>query len=372
MKHSCKRKERCSVKFIQNAVLRLIAWLYGKITEIRNHLFDTSKLPQVNLPVPVVSVGNLSVGGTGKTPFVISLAQVFQNEGFRVGIITRGYGRISKNQVLVSQGNGPLVTALESGDEPYLIAIKTRQVVIISDADRVAAARRAIQVFDCNLILADDGFQHRHLARNLDIVLWDAYDNPVTARLLPLGRMRESWESLKRADLLIITRCESIPEHFHSFFRSWQPDLSLFQLDPLVKRLWNPVMDTTFNQELLVEQRLFVFCALGNPTQFFDTVQHFSPKKMVTRAFRDHHKYTATEIRQLVTEAKLNSCNFILTTAKDYYNFPMPAPELDNLIIVDIEIAISENLWQEIQQRLSPTDDSASDSFTQQLQLPFA
>ncbi|MCK4715801.1 MAG: tetraacyldisaccharide 4'-kinase, partial [Candidatus Marinimicrobia bacterium] len=189
------------------------SWLYRFITGLRNCLFDKSIIKETRFHVPVIAVGNITLGGTGKTPFVIALSSFLESKGYKVGMITRGYHRKSKGQIIVKDGKSILASPQEAGDEPYLIARKSRNTVIIADADRVEAARCAIEKYHCTVVIADDAFQHRYLARDLNIVLWDSYNDPAEEAVVPSGRLRESWQGLCRADMLLVTRTANLPQH---------------------------------------------------------------------------------------------------------------------------------------------------------------
>jgi tetraacyldisaccharide 4'-kinase len=173
--------------------------LYGAVSALRNTLFDRGVLPLRRLEQPVVSVGNLSVGGSGKTPFVIALGELLKARGIRFDVLSRGYGRKTRG-VLVVEKNG---AAADFGDEPLLIARRLGVPVIVGES-RYAAGRIAEQKFESQLHILDDGFQHRSLARDFDMVLMTERD--LDDRLLPSGRLREPLSSLARADAIVLTR----------------------------------------------------------------------------------------------------------------------------------------------------------------------
>ena len=339
---------RLSIKAIFKLFLNIIAFPYMIATSIRNWLYDKNILKTEKLSVPVISVGNITAGGTGKTPFVISLSISLQNSGYKVGIITRGYIRKGKDQIIVSTGKGPLVSPHISGDEPHLIACKTKDAVIIADRDKVAAGKTAIDKYNCTILIMEDGYQHRRLSRDLNILLWDAYSNPYKEKVLPAGKLRESWHGLKRASLLVFTRTDNFPTDCEKFFREKRPDLKQYCSPISIEKIVIASSGNTLNLEDLKELSIFAFCGLGNPQQFFDTVKIFNPSKLITKKFHDHHKYIEKEIGSLIEDAKSNNCGYLITTEKDSINFPEGLPKIDNLLLVCISLEIEENLKKEI------------------------
>jgi len=339
---------RLSIKSVLQLVLRIAAFPYMIATSIRNWLYDKNIFKIEKLSVPVISVGNITAGGTGKTPFVISLSKTLQRNGYKVGIITRGYRRKGKAQIIVSTGKGPLVSPHISGDEPHLMAYKTKDAVIIADRNRIAAGKTAIEKYNCTILIADDGYQHRHLSRDLNILLWDVYSNPYKEKILPAGKLRESWSGLKRASLLVFTRTDTIPDSYKRFFREKRLDLKQYCSPISIEKIVNASSGNTLNLEDLKGHSIFAFCGLGNSHQFFGTIKKLDPSKIITRKFRDHHKYNEKEINSLIEDAKSNNCEFLITTEKDAINFPEGLPKIANLLILDISLEIEENLKKEI------------------------
>ena len=157
------------------AIATLAAWLYDKVVTLRNLLFDHGVLRIHRLNCPVISVGNLAIGGTGKTPMVVWLASLFSQEGYRVGIVSRGYGGVESGRVIVvSDGENILPEQTISGDEPLMLARRLSGIPVLCSTKRVRAGKAAIEKFNCNALILDDGFQHRYLARDLDIVMLDS------------------------------------------------------------------------------------------------------------------------------------------------------------------------------------------------------
>ena len=181
------------------------SFLYGTAVALRNWLYNRGIKVSHRLDCRVISVGNLSVGGTGKTPMVECFARRLHGDGRGVAILSRGYRGKGKGTVIVSDGVNLLVDDRYAGDEPYLLASRLRSVPVIVNRDRVKGAEKALHRFHSKYLILDDGFQYRRLQRDLDVVLVDFQSSP--QRLLPAGPLREPWRNLRRADLIFLTKC---------------------------------------------------------------------------------------------------------------------------------------------------------------------
>src|SRR6185503_18299461 len=197
---------------MKSIVLSPLSLLYGAVTRTRLSLYRRGTFVTTKLDRPVVSVGNITTGGTGKTPLVEWVSKTLATHGKKVCILTRGYGRKDPHlQVIVSDGYSILSSPNEAGDEPYLLANNLKGLAaVISSADRIAAGQEAINDFGSDCFVLDDGFQHLRLARDLNIVTIDATNPWGGGSLLPYGRLRESREGLSRADCVVITRCDQV------------------------------------------------------------------------------------------------------------------------------------------------------------------
>lgn len=337
-----------------------LSQLYRLIMDLRNFLYDHSVLKIITLPVPVIAVGNITLGGTGKTPLVIALSSFLESKGFKVGVVTRGYRRKSKGQVVVKDGTAILASPSEAGDEPYLIACKTGNIVVIADANRVAAARRAIKKYHCNVLIADDAFQHRALARNIDIVLWDSYSEPAKEAIVPAGRLRESWRGLRRADILLITRTTEISDPIRSFFQKKQSDLFIDALPLSIGKIIHYNSGEEIAPEKIRNKKVLGFCGLGNPDQFFATIGYLNPASITENTFHDHHKYSEGDLNGLVRESIEKRCEYLITTEKDAMNFPASAKTITNLLILQISSCLNEKIKAAIIQKLPPVSDKFS------------
>lgn len=314
------------MSLLRECALAPFAVVYGAATRARLLLYRGGLLAVERVGVPVISVGNITAGGTGKTPLVEWLARAVAREGRRVCILTRGYGRAeTSRRVLVSDGEHVLADAREGGDEPRQLAESLRGLAaVISDADRVAAARWAIKNLRSEVFILDDGFQHLRIARDLNILTLDATAPWGGAKLLPRGRLREPLGEMKRADLIVITRAELAGDLAALRARAeslsgGRPVLSARTATRGINPLANsPTVATRSGHETnTIPQPLAAFCAIGNAQAFFAHARNEGLELCDTRAFADHHAYTQGEIDDCVREAMRRGARGLLTTQKD-------------------------------------------------------
>ena len=261
---------------------------------LRNKLYDRGAFKVHKLSKPVVSIGNISVGGSGKTPFVITLGGLLKERGIEFDVLSRGYGRNSKETVMVDPEGSPN----QFGDEPLLIARKLRIPVIVG-ANRYQAGLLAEAKFpQGKLHLLDDGFQHRRLHRDFDIVLVQPADFEDT--LLPVGRLRESFSALRRADATVVQPETNLPQRYRNITAVWRARKNI--------------------QFLLPMSRVVAFCGIARPQQFFSGLRKLGMELADTIAFRDHHRYSQSDVDRLVQIKTRSQAKGFITTEKDAIN----------------------------------------------------
>lgn len=296
--------KRGPLAILQRFGLFLLSLGYGLAVRVRNNLFDRGWKTSHKSSIPVVSVGNLTVGGTGKTPCVEYLARWFRERDYRVTLISRGYGS--------EQGRNDEAMVLEENlpDVPHL-----------QGADRVEMARIAVEELESELIVLDDGFQHRRLARNLDIVLIDCTNPWGYGHLLPRGLLREPLSGLRRAGIVLLTRADLVDEESRERIRTRVKRFS--EKIPIVLSTHKPVHLVDADNEvtelsLLRTTPVAGFCGIGNPTAFRQTLEELGANIVDFREFPDHHQYTQTDIEDLRGWARRQATECVLvTTQKD-------------------------------------------------------
>lgn len=298
---------------------------YGKITNFRNALYEKGVFESFSLGAKTISVGNITVGGTGKTPLVALVAEILAETGEKVCIISRGYGRQNpKSRVLVSDGQKVLAEAKFAGDEPFELAGKLLgKAIVISDANRVAAAKWARENFKITAFVLDDAFQHRRAKRDLNVVCIDATNPFGNRKMLPLGILREPLENLKRADLIVITRANLVDE---KEIKSLKSEINNYASCPIftAKNVVSEITELSdFNSVSKIANRksnitnAFAFCALGNPNNFFEQLRRENLDLIAAETFPDHHFYAQKDVEKIEKAAREKSAEILLTTAKD-------------------------------------------------------
>ena len=283
---------------------------------------------QRTLDVPVIGVGNLTMGGTGKTPCVLLLAELLKSSGRKPGILTRGYARSSPQRQL-TLAPGATVSAGRSGDEPQIF-LRSGLAPVGIGADRFEAGRVLCRDFDVDVLLLDDGFQHARLARNLDIVLIDALEPFGRGGVFPLGRLREPFAALARAGVVVITRSgfSDLAPAIEREIRRWNPKAPIFraEVQPLA---W---VDHANGVENALDPRPFeragMFCGLGNPLAFRRTLERMGVEPVDWVEFEDHHSYRRREVRHLAQQFLARGATALVTTEKDAVNLCEAWPEL--------------------------------------------
>lgn len=293
-----------------------LSWLYGIITSLRNTCYDKGLFSVRSVGVPTVSVGNLSVGGTGKTPLVEYVARVLVKEGKKVAVVSRGYRRNSRGLRVVSDGARIQLAPEESGDEPFQIAENIAGAVVVVDEQRTRGALHAASHYDADVILLDDGFQHRSLARDFDIVVLNARER--WSPLLPTGRRREGLSGLRRADTLVFSHCSGTEEvtRLGDQLRSYT-EAPIFCTRFIVEDVREVTSGNSVPAEQLKNKSAVAFCGIGNPESFRQTLLELGVQVISFVRFSDHHWYRGRDLIPIVREVERTGADWILTTQKD-------------------------------------------------------
>jgi tetraacyldisaccharide 4'-kinase len=320
--------------------LRLVECPYTWAVNMRNRQFDSGRRPAVKVGVPVVSVGNLTLGGTGKTPAVEWIAQWFSRRGPRVGLVSRGYKSAAGNK----------------NDEAMELEQRLPDVPHLQNPDRVAAAQAAISDAKCQLLVLDDAFQHRRIARDLDIVLIDASEPFGFEHLFPRGTLREPLAGLARAQYALLTRADLVDiaerSRIRSIAKSYAPNVAwgecrhapmhLLSADGKVQPL-----------DSLRSQPIAAFCGIGNPAAFRETLKQCGYNVAAFREFPDHHRYSESDIAELSRWAEAQDAAAVVCTHKDLVKINAATLSGKPLfaVVIGLEFLAGE---QELEQLLKP------------------
>ncbi len=302
-------------------LLQALALPYGAVAAIRASLYRHGWLPTRKLPCRVISVGNLTVGGTGKTPIVIFLTEWLLAQGKCVAVLSRGYRRTSRSsRVLVSDGRKLLAGPAEAGDEPYLIAQRCPKAIVAVGTDRYALGRWVLAQYPIDCVVLDDGFQHLSLHRDVNLLLVDATDARGLEAVVPAGRLREPLVAATRATALLLTRAD----------RNVDPEPVLQR----IRQAGGPVEDPvriSFKPEQLVnvangnmeaptrfaDRTAIAFSGIANPASFHAALEGLGLKVVEAIVFPDHHAYTQADLEDLRRRARQSGVEILITTEKD-------------------------------------------------------
>ncbi|MGH9242061.1 MAG: tetraacyldisaccharide 4'-kinase [Vicinamibacterales bacterium] len=281
--------------------------IYGGVARFRRSWYDRRPASRIRLSRPVVSVGNLVTGGSGKTPVVAAVAAVLSRHGHRPAILSRGYGRSRRAPaiVVVTEGTGPLVPVEQSGDEPQMLARDIRGVPIVVAADRARAGQAAIDRFDSTVLILDDGFQHLRLERKIDLLVLSSAD--LAEKLLPSGRLREPVSAARAADAVLAYGSAADAEQLagrvgveHSFCVTprYLPLLALHGVLP-------------------ADKRVAAVAGIARPQRFFDALRKQGYDLVCEFTFPDHHWFTTADVREIEAKVRELGASAVVTTAKD-------------------------------------------------------
>ena len=335
-----KERRSLGITFLRS-LATVAAWLYNKGVTLRNLFFDNGVLKIHRLSCPVISVGNLAMGGTGKTPMVVWLARFFSQEGCRVGIVSRGYGGVESRRVtIVSDGENIRADQGNSGDEPLMLARQLSGIPVLCSTKRVRAGKAAIEKFDCNLLILDDGFQHRYLARDLDVVMLDSRGPYGSDRVFPRGKMREKAAALARAHVLVLSRfdgSEAAEKHSDNLRRQW-PEKTVVTAFHRPMRIFSAADNRERPPRSLMGSRLAAFAGIFQPDDFFQSLHNLGARLVYTAALPDHYPLTSDLLASLAREASRFRPEFWITTEKDWARLPKVVPQGMELWVMAMEI----------------------------------
>lgn len=310
---------------LARALLYPPAKLYELAVSARIVAYRRGLLKTYELNAPVISVGNLSVGGTGKTPCVAFIAKCLRDAGHQVAILSRGYKRATRGRVEVSDGKEILCSARESGDEPFLLAQLCPGVRVVVDRDRFAAGRWLESRAPISVFILDDAYQHLRLARDLNLALIDASEPLAQARMVPFGRLREPLIGLQRADAVIVTRSDqpfdkaSLTETIKKHTQPNRPILFARHEMTQLRRLES---EESIGLAEFAQKPVAAISGIAKPERFNEDLRKAGMRIVMRRDFEDHHRYSAEEFAAIVRDATSAAAEVIIVTEKDATNLP--------------------------------------------------
>lgn len=330
------------MKFLRLILYPLVP-VYGCIIRIRNWFFDKLIFKPQKVNASVISVGNITVGGSGKTPLVIYLSSLLKSEGRKVGVLSRGYGRKSKGYLLVSKNSQILTSVDLCGDEIYQTVLECSVPAAVCE-NRVLGANRLIKETDIDTIVLDDAFQHRWIARNINLLICEQRFllncSFMNQRLLPTGIMREPFDSIKRADAVIINRKfskhEDIPHSLQKYFNNKKIFTAYYVSVGFVdvkKKLNYSIQDFEGQKSLVVS-------GVANPVSFINALKQTNVDTQNQIIFRDHKYYTLKEVQRIRKEFYSTNSHSVVTTEKDAVKLSKYSKELDDIDIFYLKIKI--------------------------------
>jgi tetraacyldisaccharide 4'-kinase len=350
------------MKFLK-ILLAPFVFLYGSIINVRNLFFDKAVFKSEKVNAKVISVGNINIGGSGKTPLVIYVTNLLKNSGYKVGVLSRGYGRKSSGYKLVSKGDAILTSVEECGDEIYHTALECKVAAAVSE-NRVKGANKLIEETKIDSIVLDDAFQHRWIVRDIDLVIIDqSFINNksfFTHNLLPAGDLREGFESLKRADAIIINRKFLDREEINSEMKNHFDGRNIFTSYYKAISFVDAMRKIEYSLDDFKGQESLVVSGIANPQSFLNVLGKVHVNTQNKMIFRDHKNYTFKEVQQIRKQFYTTNSHSVVTTEKDAVKLSRFNREFDDVDIFYLKINLCMDDEESFKQYLINKLKSAS------------
>ena len=330
--------------------MNLLSRIYYTLSYLERKFFDIFYFLKYRTKAKVISIGNLSMGGTGKTPVLFEVIRQIQKQkpDLKLMVLTRGYRCPYENSFyeLYGKGNHPF----ELTDEALMLNRRFPNIPVMVGKNRHHAAIIGEMRFKPDLILLDDGFQYRRLYKDIEVLLWDAMSTVEEAQLIPFGRLREPVERLKQANIILLTRCESASEEQINFWMNWleekAPNIPIIKTTTKCEKIYK--YDNK-SSNLDKETKFLAFSAIGRPESFYAQIEQLGYKVVIKKEFRDHHRFSDKELEDLLLEAKKENLSLICTE-KDAIKIKSDiANKMDlNILRIKAEVDFDENYWLKI------------------------
>ena len=315
-------------------VLKVFSYLFGAVVAIRYFLYSTGILRHYPLGIQVISVGNVTAGGTGKTPVTEIFARTLAAEGRKVAILSRGYRRkeapwwrrmftqVVDPPLVVSDGKRVLLDSATGGDEPYMLASNLPGVAVIVDRNRVKAGRYAVKRLGCDTLILDDGFQYQRLKHSIEVVLVDSTNPFGNGNLLPRGILREPVRHIRRADIIFLTKCRGDVSAVKEEIRKYNTKAEIVECNHTPKVLRDVWSREEFPLEWLKGKTVCTLSGIASPKGFENSLRHLGSKVVWCERYADHHRYESSEVLYALNRTADMGADALVTTEKDAVRFP--------------------------------------------------
>lgn len=326
-------------------LLSITSWAYELIIKLRLFLYQKNIAKSHRLPCMVISIGNIVLGGTGKTPLTIYLAELLKRLGLKVVILSRGYmGAAEQKGGLVSDGRQFFMTPIDAGDEPFMMAGILNGIPIFVGKNRFENGRIAMERFQPDVILLDDGFQHLQVKRDIDLVLLDHVNPLGNGHLIPRGPLREPVTALARGDAFIVTRSDHPSNNFSNLLKNQIKHTPIFKSRhvPCIRHVLGRNTDNSINPAIIKEKKVFAFSGIAKNHDFRNSLKGFEFVLTGFAEFPDHHSYQKNELAAICRKAKELKADFLVTTEKDFSKISDAADWPLPLIVIGVDISFDD------------------------------
>ncbi len=314
--------------------LKVFSFLFGSVVAVRYFLYRTGVLRRYPLGIQVISIGNVTAGGTGKTPVTEIFARTLAAEGRKVAILSRGYRRkeapwwqrvftqVVEPPLVVSDGKRVLLDSATGGDEPYMLASNLPGVAVIVDRNRVKAGRYAVKRLGCDTLILDDGFQYQKLKHSIEVVLVDSTNPFGNGNLLPRGILREPIRNIRRADIIFLTKCRGDVSAAREEVRKYNTTAEIVECNHAPKVLKDVWSREEFPLDWLAGKTLCTLSGIASPKGFENSLRNLGSKVVWCERYADHHRYDSSEVLYALNRTADMGADALVTTEKDAVRFP--------------------------------------------------
>lgn len=347
-------------------VLKGLSYLFLMVVSIRYFLHRTGLLRRYPLGTQVISIGNVTAGGTGKTPVTEIFARTLAAEGRKVAILSRGYRRkeapwwqrlftqVIEKPLVVSDGRRVLLDSATGGDEPYMLASNLPGVAVVVDRNRVKAGRYAVNRLGCDTLILDDGFQYQKLKHSIEVVLVDSTNPFGNGNLLPRGILREPVRNLKRADIIFLTKCRGDVSAVKEEIRRYNTTAEIVECNHTPKVMKDVWSREEFPLDWLRDKTVCTLSGIASPKGFENSLRHLGAKVVWCERYADHHRYDASEVLYALNRTADMGADALVTTEKDAVRFPRleTAPVKCLYLRIAIEILVGGESFTQLINRI--------------------